>query len=211
MHDLTATRTFRFEKMADLHARDASQARMTSQEFGLFSKMDVSFWELFFKTITLCPAVIAWVAVDKTNDRLAGYIIGTADSSATTRFLVKEHPLALMWYGLKMLVLHPRQLKLVFKNIFADKHQIAIPRQRWITWVVAPEYRKHGLGMELYGRLCAEMQTRGIREFYGPVDCENAASNAAHKKINAQIVGTIIVDGRAHYLWKHDSAYSNPH
>jgi L-amino acid N-acyltransferase YncA len=81
-----------------------------------------------------------------------------------------------------------------------------IPKERWVTWIVCSQYRKHGIGIELYKHLCTEMHVRGIHEFYGPVDCENVASNKAHEKIKAVNMGTMIVDGRAHYLWKHLSS-----
>jgi hypothetical protein len=194
---------FRFERMGETHAREAAHTRALSRDFGLFSQMDVAFWELFFTTIAAGPTTIAHVAVDQDSGKLAGYIIGTTDASKMTRLVVQKHPLRLLWYGLKMLVLHPSQLRLVLRNVLARKDQIAIPAQRWITWVVAPGYREHGVGLELYKRLCADMHARGVSEFYGPVDCENVVSNKAHERIKAENLGTIIVDGRAHYLWKH--------
>jgi RimJ/RimL family protein N-acetyltransferase len=195
--------------MTAAHAQHAAHARATSRDFGLFSKMDVSFWKLFFTNIVHDPATISYVAIDQTNDRLAGYIIGTTNSSKMTRLLLQKLLFPLLWYGLKMLILHPSQIKLVLRHVFARKNHLTIPEQRWITWVVVPAYRKHGLGLELYKRLCSEMHSRGVNEFYGPVDCENVASNKAHEKIKAEIVGTIIVDGRQHYLWKHSAAQWN--
>ena len=193
--------------MTEAHAKEASRARALSQDFGFFSKIDVFFWELFFRIIVHGPTIISYVVIDEKNNKLAGYIIATTDSSKMIRLLLQKLLFPFLWYGLKMLVLHPSQIKLVIKNTFARKNQIAIPQQRWITWIVLPSYRKHGIGLELYKRLCSEMHSRGVNEFYGPVDCENVASNKAHEKIKAEIVGTIIADGREHYLWKHSSIH----
>ena len=107
---------FKFQKMTEFHARQASQARTLSRDFGLFSKMDIAFWELFFRNIVHGPTMIAYVAVDQTNDKLAGYIIGTTDSSKMSRRLLQDLFLALLWYGVNMLILHPSQIKLVLNK-----------------------------------------------------------------------------------------------
>ena len=75
-----------------------------------------------FGTIVRHPAVISYVAIDQQNNKLAGYIIGTTDSSKVTRLILQKLLAPLMWHGLIMLLLHPSQMTLVVKNFFDSPH-----------------------------------------------------------------------------------------
>lgn len=196
---------FIYRKMILEDVSEAAALRMTSQEFGFFSKMDKKFWEIFLSCLIKDPSIISYVAIEQNSNSLAGYIIGTIDTKAMRKNILNDILLEFFWYTFKMLIKTPGQLKLLIKSLFSPKNELNIPEQRWLTWIVGSKFRMHGIGLNLYQKLCTEMHAKGVDYFYGPVDCNNHVSNKAHEKIKAENIGIVIVEGREHYLWKHTS------
>lgn len=58
------------------------------------------------------------------------------------------------------------------------------------TCYVAADYRRQGLGLALYGRLCAFVRLQGYRNAYAAITLPNRASVALHKALGFQHVGT---------------------
>lgn len=196
---------FEFRGMGLDDVEEAAIARSQSAEYGFFAKIDRRFWREFFLAAVHEASVVALVARDRESGRLAGYILGTADATALKRMVLREMLWPLIFYTCKMLLRHPPGVRILRALVVPGPTGLTIPAQRWVTWVVSSEFREKGIGFELYRRLCTAMYRRGVLEFYGPVECDNTASNRAHEKMQAENLGITIVSGKPHYLWKHSS------
>lgn len=198
---------FKFIPMGMEHIKEAAALRAKFQEFGYLSKISVGFWEVFLLRAIDLPEVIAQVAIDTDTHKLVGYIVGTTDYATVRKKILNSRVFILMgWYLMVMLINNPSQIaSLVRTMLTRSTESFDIPSQMWITWIVSDECKKNGIGLTLYKHLCARMYAAGVLYFYGSVDCNNEASNSAHQKIGAEIIRTLIIDGRSHYLWKHKS------
>lgn len=199
---------FQFAPMKLEHVKAAATLRVAFRDFGYMSKMHVGFWEFFLSKIIELPEVIAHVAIDIEKQTIVGYIIGTTNDVAIRKYLMSwPSSLITFWFMVRMFMNHPRQIIVLAKGLLKrSKKSIVSSPQRWITWIVDDNYKQRGIGLGLYRHLCTRMYNAGVSNFYGSVDCCNDASNSAHIKFGAKNIGTLVIDGRCHYLWKHDSA-----
>ncbi len=190
------------------HLKAAGELRAGFRDYGYLSNMPVNFWSFFLSRVINLPEVFALVAIDVEEQKLVGYIVGTSDDTAIRKSLTSWSSFIIMvWHVLTMLTKHPEQLTTMGKIFLnREKNSVSIPPQRWITWIVDHNYKKNGIGLDLYRHLCTRMYAAGVLTFYGPVDCANDVSNMAHTKFGAKKIATIVIDNRCHYLWQHDSA-----
>jgi len=185
--------------------REVALLRTLFDERGFFSGVDWRFWELLFRRLARCPSVIFLEAFDRSKQRVAGYIVASVEFSRTKQLLISGgFVVKAAWYIFLMLIRTPSKLRNVMCGLFRADQSNLIPEQRWITWVVHPEYRKQGVGTLLYAGLCQRMREADVKLFYGPVECQNTASNQAHARFNARNLGVINIENTPHYLWEHD-------
>lgn len=185
--------------------REAALLRTLFNERGFFSGVDCRFWELLFSRLASCPSIIFLEAFERNKRQVAGFIVASVEFSRTKQLLVKsDFVVKASWFVFLMLIKKPNKLKNVMCGLFRVDQSNLIPEQRWITWVVHPEYRQQRVGTLLYAGLCQRMREAGVELFYGPVECQNTASNQAHERFNARNLGVITIENTPHYLWEHN-------
>lgn len=188
------------------HLKEAAFLRSLFSERGFYSRMHWRFWENLFRRLLHCPKAIFLAAYDKNNNKVAGFVIATVRFKETKKtFKNRDFVIQTAGYLALMFIKCPTKLVDAFLFSFGRNQADLMPDQRWLTWVVHPDYRNKGVGTLLYSKLCQSMKESGVQKFYGSVDCKNNASNKAHEKFGARKVSTIMVENSPHYVWEHDS------
>lgn len=188
------------------HLKKAAYLRSLFSESGFLSKIHWRFWENLFHRLMGCPYLIFLEAFDTQKNVIAGFIIASCDFSQTKKiFKSRGFILHAATYIALMCIRYPSKLKDAISVCFGKNEMNRIPDQRWLTWIVHPDYRNKGVGTILYVKLCQRMNKAGVQKFYGPVDCRNTTSNRAHERFKARKVASVVIENAPHYLWEHDA------
>ena len=172
----------------------------------MFSRISPKFWEINYKNYLSCPEIIFLAAYEKKSNELAGFVIATTSFPRTYKTFFRPNILFKnVLFILLMVLKNPTKVLDIINVLLTKKFTQGVPEQRWLTWIVLPKFRKNGVGSALYFQLCKRMKEKGVRKFYGTVDCKNTKSNRAHVKFRARKVSSLLIENVPHFLWEHDS------
>ncbi len=88
--------------------------------------------------------------------------------------------------------------------VYGSQHRTRAAYQ-WsadVTAYMHPDYQRKGLGKELYRLLFGLLRRQGYRSLYGGITLPNAASEALHRSLGMELVGTFRNAGFKLSAWR---------
>jgi len=169
---------------------DVAKLHIANLNTGFLPSLGVKFLSLMYRCID--ESKFSILILKYTNDKLSGFVTGSLGTAKLFKIMLK-HPVDLIFSLLPIVF----NFKKIFKIINILKYTSGTKRKKYpkaelLTICVHPEYRKQGIGIELYQKLLKYFKSNSVREFVIIVG-QSLEANYFYKKQGAKIIGEIKV------------------
>ncbi len=176
-------------KKAQIYA-DVAKLHITNLNSGFLPSLGVKFLSLMYRCIDESKFTI--LILKYTNDKLSGFVTGSIGTSNLFKMMLK-HPIDLIFSLLPVVFNFKKIINIIniLKYISGTKRK-KYPKAELLSICVHPEYRKQGIGIELYQKLLKYFESNSVKEFVIIVG-QSLEANYFYKKQGAKIIGEIKV------------------
>lgn len=170
------------QPISPAHAPQVAKIHQASQEGTFLTALGLDFLTLLYEAMSQSEHTLGWVCLSSAGE-VVGFIVGTVDTGAMFKEVVRRRPVRLTWLVLRRAVSRPQLLWQALKTLaYPQQSDSTAPKSELLAMALAPGWRGQGWGSQLIEHLRKGLQAENQTAVLVTVDGQNSGAQRFYQR-----------------------------